>query len=377
MACSNEKYMRKALRLARRGVGSVEPNPAVGCVIVKNDRIIGEGWHRKYGGPHAEINALEDCQSKGSNPRGATLYVTLEPCCHQGKTPACTDAIIKAGISEVVVAMVDPSKHADGRGIEILRDSGIEVRTGVCGREAKELNAPFIKFAVTGSTWVIVKWAQSIDGKLAYTEDIDERWISGEQSRRDAHKLRRRVQGILVGIGTVLTDAPLLTPRPSRGRKPLRIVLDSNLRIPVDCRLLSTTGKGPVWVVTTKRAMREKAEVVQKIIEKEAEVVGVAEKNGRCDLKGVLAKLSEFGMQQLLVEGGPRVIRAFIEEGLIDEFCIYIAPLILGKAGGADMLISGGGLFDGSDLKNVNIRRFGDDVRITGLSVAGATRIEL
>jgi diaminohydroxyphosphoribosylaminopyrimidine deaminase/5-amino-6-(5-phosphoribosylamino)uracil reductase len=210
MTSQDDKYMQVALKLAQRGVGSVEPNPAVGCVIVKAGRVVGRGWHRKFGAAHAEINALEDCRRLGVSPRGATMYVTLEPCCHYAKTPPCTDAIIDASLTKVVVAAIDPSEHANGKGIEQLRSEGIEVRTGVCETQARLLNAPFIKFAATGRCWVILKWAQSIDGKMALADQNNgRRWISGEQSRKDVHKLRRRVQAILVGINTVLADNPL------------------------------------------------------------------------------------------------------------------------------------------------------------------------
>ncbi|MHC4630458.1 MAG: bifunctional diaminohydroxyphosphoribosylaminopyrimidine deaminase/5-amino-6-(5-phosphoribosylamino)uracil reductase RibD, partial [Planctomycetota bacterium] len=207
------KYMAMALKLARRGIGSVEPNPAVGAVIVKANQIIGRGWHKKFGGPHAEINALQDCKSLGVNPRGATMYVTLEPCSHQGKTGPCTKAIIAAGLAKIFVATIDPSEHSNGTGLEQLRNAGIAVHSGPCETEARLLNAPFIKFAATSRCWVTLKWAQSIDGKLATTEprSSGSGWISSEQSRKDVHKLRRRAGGILVGINTVLVDDPLLT----------------------------------------------------------------------------------------------------------------------------------------------------------------------
>ena len=212
MADQDKKYMLIALKLAQRGIGSVEPNPEVGAVLVKANQVVGKGWHKKFGGPHAEINALEDCKTLGVNPQGAAMYVTLEPCCHQAKTGPCTEAIIAAGVVKVVVAAIDPSEHANGKGIEKLRNAGIEVVVGVCETQARLLNAPFIKFAATAKTWVILKWAQSIDGKVAYADQTQERqWISGQQSRKDVHKLRRRVQAILVGINTILVDDPLLT----------------------------------------------------------------------------------------------------------------------------------------------------------------------
>ncbi len=262
----DKKYMMMALRLAQRGIGSVEPNPAVGAVLVKANQVVGKGWHKKFGDPHAEINALKDCETLGVNPRGATMYVTLEPCCHQAKTGPCTEAIIDAGVAKVIVASIDPSEHANGKGIEQLRNAGIEVETGVCEVQARLLNAPFFKFAGAGKTWVILKWAQSIDGKVAYADTTTERkWISGEQSIKDVHKLRRRVQAILVGINTVIADNPQLTPRPSKGKKPARIVLDRNLRIPLGCKLLATAKKVPVLILTSQQALRENPKIVDKI----------------------------------------------------------------------------------------------------------------
>ncbi|MHC4734530.1 MAG: bifunctional diaminohydroxyphosphoribosylaminopyrimidine deaminase/5-amino-6-(5-phosphoribosylamino)uracil reductase RibD [Planctomycetota bacterium] len=264
MADQDRKYMQVALKLARRGIGSVEPNPAVGAVLVKANQVVGKGWHRKFGGPHAEINALEDCKTLGVNPKGAAMYVSLEPCCHQAKTGPCTEAIIAAGVSKVVVAAIDPSEHANGKGIEQLRNAGIEVETGVCEKQARLLNAPFFKFAATGKTWVILKWAQSIDGKVAFADTAQERqWISGQQSRKDVHKLRRQVGGILVGINTVIADDPLLTARPSKGKEATRIVLDRNLRIPLDCKLLATAKKVPVLILTTQKALRENPQIVK------------------------------------------------------------------------------------------------------------------
>ena len=240
--------MQMALRLARRGIGSVEPNPAVGCVIVKDNKIIGRGWHKKFGGPHAEINALKNSKQ---SPVDATMYITLEPCCHLGKTPPCTNAIIKSGIKKVVAATKDPTKKVNGKGFKILKKAGIKIVTGICKNEAQNLNAPFFKFARTKKPWVIIKWAQSADGFLARTDK--KRWITNSASRKDAHKLRRKVQAILVGINTVLADDPMLTARPHKDKHPLRVVLDSLLKIPIDCKIIRTAKKAPVLVFTTNK----------------------------------------------------------------------------------------------------------------------------
>ncbi len=363
-------YMQAALKLARRGIGSVEPNPAVGCIITKANQIAGKGWHKKFGGPHAEINAIEDCKTLGINPEAATMYVTLEPCCHHGKTGPCTDAIIAAGLAKVVVAAIDPSEHAAGRGIEQLRNAGIDVHVGLCEDQAKLLNAPFFKFAATGRSWVIVKWAQSIDGKLAYADKADARWISGQRSRKDAHQLRRRVQAILVGINTVLADDPLLTARPGRTEQPTRIVLDGRLRIPLDSKLLATTKKAPVLILTSQQAAQAKPEVVQKITEKGAELLTWPDTD-RSNLYFLLDQLSERRIAQLLVEGGPRVIASFLKEKLADEIRVYISSRILGRSGSVDISEPMSELTEAVDLHNVDIENFGDDICLSAI-IAGS-----
>jgi diaminohydroxyphosphoribosylaminopyrimidine deaminase/5-amino-6-(5-phosphoribosylamino)uracil reductase len=368
--------MQAALRLARRGIGSVEPNPAVGCIIVKEGRIIGKGWHKKFGGPHAEINALQNCRMLGINPRGATMYVTLEPCCHYGKTPPCTDAIIAAGMAKVVAATIDPSPHANGRGIQELRNAGIQVQTGVCEAEARLLNAPFINFAATGKCWVILKWAQSIDGKVAYVANAGhQRWISNELSRKDAHKLRRRVQGILVGINTVIADDPLLTPRPARGKKPARIVLDAHLRIPLNCQLLSTARKVPVLIVTGEAAAKANLEKADKIAQQGAELLPVPACEGRCDIEFLLEELAKRGVAQLLVEGGPTVLTSFLRRRLADEICIYITPKILGSQGSLGISEPMAQLGAATSLHYIDVKRFGDDIRLSGLTEESLRRI--
>ena len=376
MSDQDQKYMQTALKLARRGIGSVEPNPAVGCIIVKGNQIAGKGWHKKIGGPHAEINALEDCRDLGVNPNDATMYVTLEPCCHQGQTPACTDAIIEAGIAKVYVATIDPSLHNNGAGIEKLRSAGIEVQIGLCEIEARLLNAPFIKYASTGKCWITIKWAQTIDGKLAWTQTAeDRRWISNELSRADAHKLRTRAQAILVGINTVLADDPLLTPRPSKGKKPTRIILDSNLRIPLDCQLIKTAKKSPVLILTTQQAVQQNPKTAEMLSKKGAELLVTSETSGASNLHFLIDKLSERGITQLLVEGGPTVITSFLKADLADELCIYIAPKILASQGTASITESMAELNNAFDLNYTNVETFGQDIKITGYSRAALDKI--
>jgi diaminohydroxyphosphoribosylaminopyrimidine deaminase/5-amino-6-(5-phosphoribosylamino)uracil reductase len=366
----DEKLMLSALKLAQRGIGSVEPNPAVGAVIVKANQVIGRGWHKKFGGPHAEINALKDCKTLGVNPRRAAMYVTLEPCSVKGKTGPCTQAIIKAGLAKAFVATVDPSEHACGRGMEQLRDAGIEVQTGICETEARVLNAPFVKFAATGKCWVTLKWAQSIDGKVAIAEPRPSAsgWISGEQSRKDVHKLRRRAQAILVGINTVIADDPLLTARPSKGKKLTRIVLDNYLRIPLDCKLIKTARKSPVLIYAREEAIQANREIAEKITKKGAELLAYSDTHGRSNLYFLIDELSKRGIGQLLVEGGPRVLTSFLKEQLADEIVVYIAPNILGAKGSVDITGPMAELTQAVGLHHVDIKRFGDDIRLTGLT---------
>ncbi|HIJ51897.1 MAG TPA: bifunctional diaminohydroxyphosphoribosylaminopyrimidine deaminase/5-amino-6-(5-phosphoribosylamino)uracil reductase RibD [Planctomycetes bacterium] len=400
MSDKNESYMQTALKLAQRGIGSVEPNPAVGAVLVKANQVIGKGWHREFGGPHAEINALENCKTLGVNPRGATMYVSLEPCCHQAKTGPCTEAIIAAGLVKVVVATIDPSEHANGKGIEQLRNAGVEVVVGVCETQARLLNAPFFKFTATGKTWVILKWAQSIDSKVAYTDKSRERrWISGEQSRKDVHKLRRRAGAILVGINTVIADDPLLTARPvrsphrkstgalqgltsngarpSKGKKATRIVLDSHLRIPLDCKLLATTKEAPVLILTSQQTLRAHSQIVEKVNQKGAEVLAYPDAPARSNLYFLTSELAKRGIAQLLVEGGPTVIASFLKQRLADEIVVYITPKILGAQGGVGINPPMAELTEAVDLYNVDIKRFGDDVRLTGLSKKALDEISI
>jgi diaminohydroxyphosphoribosylaminopyrimidine deaminase / 5-amino-6-(5-phosphoribosylamino)uracil reductase len=370
--------MQMALRLARRGISSVEPNPAVGAVIVKANQIIGRGYHMKFGGPHAEINAIEDCQSLGVKPHGATMYVTLEPCSHYGKTSPCTQALISAGMAKIFVAMIDPSDHANGKGIEQLRQAGIEVETGLCETEARLLNAPFVKYATTGKCWVTLKWAQSLDGKLSWAKQGGgRRWISGELSRRDAHRLRRRAQAILVGVNTVIADDPLLTARPSRGTRAARIVMDSFLRIPLGCQLLATVDSSPVIVYTNRRALATNRVAAEEIADRGAELLGYPDMQSRSNLHFLLDELSRRGIAQLLVEGGPTVLSSFVKENLADEIVVYIAPKILGAQGGVEIAGRLAELAECVGLYHVDVGRFGDDVRLSGLTEQAFSEITL
>lgn len=359
--------MQTALRLGKKGIGKVEPNPAVGCVIVKNGEVIGRGWHKKFGAAHAEINALADCRSRGSNPKGGVMYVTLEPCCHYGKTPPCTKAIIEAGIRKVFIAAADVFAEVNGAGIRQLNENGIETEVGLCGRQARRLNAAFIKYVKTAKPWIILKWAQTIDGSLAHQDRELHRWVTNEKSRKDVHRLRRQVNGILVGIGTVLADNPLLTARPARKDRILtRVVLDSKLRIPVDCRLVQTADKTPLIVFTTAGGF-EKKDKLTKLRQKGVEIIETSEDNQRCSLVDVTAELGEKGIDQLLVEGGASVTAEFLKKALADEAFIYIAPEIHGINSDANILQTTKALTEPVKMFDISTKKFGQDIRIQAL----------
>jgi diaminohydroxyphosphoribosylaminopyrimidine deaminase/5-amino-6-(5-phosphoribosylamino)uracil reductase len=358
----NEKFMLSALKLAKKGIGSVEPNPAVGAVLVKDDKIIGKGYHKKFGGPHAEINAIEDCKKNQKKTKGTALYVTFEPCSHHGKTPPCTNAIIRAGIAKVFVAAIDPSEHSKGKGVELLQNAGIEVQIGLCEKQAKFLNAPFIKFTKTKRPWVILKWAQSIDGKLAYADTDAPQWISNEASRNQAHHLRRRVQAVLVGINTVLTDDPLLTPRPAKGRKPARVVLDTYLRTPMNSKLIKTAKKSPLYLVTTQKTMEQKKDLANQLRQKGAQILPIASHADKLNLKSLLDLLAELDICQILVEGGPKVITSFLKANLEDEIHVFIAPKILGESGTAEITQPLTSIKETLDLEYLDIRSLDNDI---------------
>lgn len=352
------RLMQRAIILAPKGRGRVEPNPMVGCVIARNDRIIGEGWHRRFAGPHAEIEALTAC--RGST-KGATAYVSLEPCCHVGKTPPCTDALIQAGIRRVVVALRDPRIHSGKKGVDLLRRAGIKVDIGTEAGAAAEILAPYLTRACLHRPYVIAKWAQSLDGKLS-TSSGDSRWISNESSRRLVHKVRARVDAILVGAQTVITDNPCLTARdvPLR-RRAKRIVLDTNLRLPLGGRLVETAREIPTLVFTT--AERAKSSKARRLQARGVQVEPCRTKGGRVSPRAVLSRLAQLEVTNLLVEGGPTILTTFFEAGLVDEAYVFTAPMLIG-GGDAPSAIGGrGALTIARALRPLSVksRRYGDD----------------
>jgi diaminohydroxyphosphoribosylaminopyrimidine deaminase / 5-amino-6-(5-phosphoribosylamino)uracil reductase len=353
------KFMKRALVLAKRGFGNTSPNPAVGCLIVRDGRIVGEGWHRKAGTPHAEAHALA---MAGEAARGADVYVTLEPCSHFGKTPPCADALIAAGVGRVFAAMVDPNPKVSGRGIGKLENAGIGVRIGLLEKESRTLNEPFIKHVITGTPFVTLKSAMTLDGKTA-TVSGDSKWITNDKSRYYVHKLRSSVDAVMVGIGTVRTDDPQLTARIPGGKDPLRVIVDSGLNVPLHAQVLRVASPART-VIATLETEGAKAETLRGF---GVELIGCRERDGRVDLADLCARLGAMGVQSLLLEGGSRLAGEFVRAGLIDKFLLFYAPKIVG--GEAPGLFAGASpahMANVLRLKDLRFRRFGADFMIEG-----------
>ncbi|MBA3808139.1 MAG: bifunctional diaminohydroxyphosphoribosylaminopyrimidine deaminase/5-amino-6-(5-phosphoribosylamino)uracil reductase RibD [Solirubrobacterales bacterium] len=332
-------HLSRAVELARRGSGAVRPNPVVGAVIARDGEILGEGWHREYGGAHAEVNAIEACGME--DLAGATLYVSLEPCCHEGKTPPCTEAILQAGIRRVVVASDDPTEKASGRGLGILRDEGVEVVVagGEVAASARLLNQAFRKHARVGRPWVLFKSAMTLDGKVA-TRTGDSQWISGEDSRGMAHRWRASVDAIVVGIGTALADDPQLTARPDGepaepGDQPRRVVFDSLARIPPASQLVAAAAEIPLTVVVSRAAARADTDALEAA---GVQVLVATGENEPARVRSGLDQLGALGVSSVLLEGGPHLAGAFLDAGEIDEIRLFLAPLLLGGSAARDPL---------------------------------------
>lgn len=356
-------YMKMALALARKGLGRTWPNPCVGAVVVRRGRVVGRGWHRRAGEPHAEINALA---AAGSAARGGTIYVTLEPCNHQGRTPPCSHAIAAAGIRRVVYGLADPNQLAQGGGA-YLAERGLEVVAGVLAEQCRRLNRPFIKRVTTGRPWVLLKAALSLDGRIA-TASGRSRWITGEQSRRLVHRLRCQCDAIMVGSGTVLADDPSLTARlpGRRGRDPLRIILDTHLRTPPAAKVVEHDSAAATWIFCGPEASKER---VSRLARAGVEIhrVGLGP-DGSLALAEVLDQLGRAGITSLLVEGGGRVHGAFLRQDLADEVALFIAPMLIG--GDGIPVVGELGLAELAQaprLHEVRRRRCGDDLLVRGL----------
>lgn len=321
---TDRNYMLRAMELADRGRGFVNPNPLVGAVVVKNGRVIGEGWHEQYGGLHAERNAFKNCTE---DPRDADLYVTLEPCCHFGKTPPCTDAIIENRIARVIIGLADPNPLVSGKGMELLRDAGIEVVYGVEEEPLREQNRVFLKYITTKLPYVVLKTAMSLDGKIA-TYAGDSKWITGEMARQKVQQMRSEYMGIVAGIGTVVADDPMLNCRlEGKHRQPVRIVVDSQARISLKSRLVQTAGDYPTIVACTPGAEEGKLKALQAA---GVRVLLCTEQEGRVNVADLLRLLGMQGIDSLLLEGGGELNYSFVRQGLIDEVCAFIAPKMIG-----------------------------------------------
>lgn len=368
MAVSTEQessYLRRALELAEEGRGHVSPNPLVGAVIVRDGEVIGEGFHAELGGLHAERAAIEDCRARGSDPAGAALYVTLEPCAHTGRQPPCTEAILEAGISRVVYASEDPTDKASGRGPGMLRDGGVDVELagGSEASAARLLNQPFRKRARTGRPLVTYKAAMSLDGRVA-SPTGDSRWISSVESRELVHRWRTECDAVAVGIGTALADDPLLTARiEGAGSQPARVVFDSGARLPLESALVTSIDEAPLFVICAPEAASAKRDGLENA---GAEVIVAPGRTDQDRLEAGLAELGRRGIQDLLVEGGPTFAGALFDAGEIDEVRLFIAPVLVGAAQ-ARAAIEGEGairIADGVRPLATNFEQVGEDMLV-------------
>ena len=359
----DEQCMHLALSLARKGMGTTSPNPMVGAVLVRGNRIVGKGYHRKAGMPHAEVVALNEAKEEA---KGATLYVNLEPCVHIGKTPPCVNSIKAAGIRRVVVAMLDPNPLVNGMGVNELKKAGIDVKVGLLEAEAKRLNEAFVTYMEKKRPFFTMKGAVSLDGKIA-TKTCDSKWISNEESRRYVNKLRSAVDGIMVGINTIILDNPLLIPKIARPKKyPIRIILDSKLRIPFSCDVVKTSEKYKTWIFTADDSRSDKE---LKLNSMGVEVIRVPkDEGGRVSPKHVCEELFRREIMHVLVEGGGEINSGLLKEGLIDKIMLFFAPILIGGKG-AYNLIGGKGVDFLKDAYKVDIaavKRFKEDIYLEG-----------
>ncbi len=361
---SDRRHLERAIELADRGRGQVSPNPLVGAVIARGEETLGEGFHTHAGAPHAEVEAIR--AAGDTDLAGATLYVSLEPCCHFGRTPPCTDAIRDAGIGRVVVASDDPSEHANGRGLGILRDDGVEVvlADGELAREARLLNQPFRKHARTGLPWVLFKSAMTLDGKVA-TRSGDSRWISGEDSRALAHRWRAECDAVVVGIGTALADDPQLTARvPGVARQPRRVVFDSLARLPLTSQLVRGARETPLIVVVSRAAPRSATDALEA---HGVEILVATGENEPARVRSALSHLGAAGTMTILLEGGPHLAGNFLDAGEVDEIRLFLAPLVLGGRTARDPLEGEGveHIADAVHALTLECERVGEDLLIS------------
>jgi diaminohydroxyphosphoribosylaminopyrimidine deaminase/5-amino-6-(5-phosphoribosylamino)uracil reductase len=358
MTSIDTKYMKHALTLAKKGLGKTNPNPAVGCVIVKNGTVIGEGWHKRAGGHHAEVHALE---MAGNEACGADVYVTLEPCSHTGKTPPCSEALIRAGVIRVVAGMSDPNPLVKGGGLRALQQAGIETLCGVLEDECRAINRLFLKFITTGQPYVTYKCAMTLDGKIASVTG-ESRWISCEASRRIVHRMRADSDAVMVGVDTIIADNPQLTVRHVRGRNPLRIIVDSRLRTPESVAVLSVQMAPGTMIATTETNPKVHA----RYLKSGARLLVCSAKDGKVDLHDLLNKLGNLGIHSLLLEGGSRLAGEALRQGLIDECVFFYAPKVVGSDGFSPFAITGiTDMARSIPFRNLSIRRVGTDIMVT------------
>ena len=360
-----EEYMRRALELARKGEGHTSPNPMVGCVVVKDGRIISEGYHEKYGEFHAERNALTRCTE---DTAGADLYVTLEPCCHQGKTPPCTDIIIEKKIARVFVGSMDSNPLVAGKGVQILRDHGIYVETGILDAECRKLNEVFYHYIATKTPFVVMKYAMTLDGKIACATG-DSKWVTGEIARTQVHRMRGRYRGIMVGIGTVLADDPMLNCRVEGGVDPVRIICDSNLHIPTESQIVKTASDIETIVACSQEALESerKQEKIRRLREAGIQIIGTEGAHG-VNLVELMKKLGEQNIDSILLEGGGTLNASALEDGIVNKVYAYIAGKLIGGMD-ARSPVDGMGIdrmADAITLQNMEIEKLGDDFCIVG-----------
>ena len=360
-----EEYMRRALELARKGEGHTSPNPMVGCVVVKDGRIISEGYHEKYGEFHAERNALTRCTE---DTAGADLYVTLEPCCHQGKTPPCTDIIIEKKIARVFVGSMDSNPLVAGKGVQILRDHGIYVETGILDAECRKLNEVFYHYIATKTPFVVMKYAMTLDGKFACATGVS-KWVTGEIARTQVHRMRGRYRGIMVGIGTVLADDPMLNCRVEGGVDPVRIICDSNLHIPTESQIVKTASDIETIVACSQEALESerKQEKIRRLKEAGIQIIGTEGAHG-VNLVELMKKLGGQNIDSILLEGGGTLNASALEDGIVNKVYAYIAGKLIGGMD-ARSPVEGMGIdrmADAITLQNVEIEKLGDDFCIVG-----------
>lgn len=371
---TDERLMVRALGLAARGAGYTNPNPLVGCVIVRDGRVIGEGWHERYGEAHAEVNALADCTRRGENPAGSTVYVTLEPCAHHGKQPPCADALLAASVARVAVGSRDPNPLVAGKGLARLEAAGIEVVRDVLREACDALNPVFLHFIQTGRPYVVAKWAMTADGRIACASG-DSRWVTGEAARQDAHRLRHRLAAIMVGSGTVLADDPELTCRLAGGHQPLRVVCDTRLAIAEDARLVQTAGEAPLLVACGELPVGSPVACkAERLRAQGVEVASLPGPDGRVDLPALMGYLGERGIDSVLVEGGSRLHAALWEAGLVNEVVAYVAPKVVGGAAAPGPVAGAGArvMAEAWQLGRPSVDVVGDDVRIAWRAGASA-----